>query len=294
MAAARGEESDTRQERRYGMFELPEFATLAKQINATLRGKTIRRGQLGNSPHKFVWYNRSHDEFERLTAGKVIGEAWAKGKWLFVPLEPGYLMLLGECGGKVLYHPEGAKVPKKYHLYLTFDDGSFLTATTQMWGAMELYERGEEQNRQYVKGMKTTPVEPEFTFEYFCALIEELVTGKKRSVKALLTQDQIIPGLGNAIVQDILFRARLHPRHPIAELDAGQRQSLYEAIRGTVGEVMEQGGRYDEWDLYNQRGGYTRVMDKNAVGRPCPECGGAIEKTQYLGGACYFCPNCQN
>lgn len=49
------------------MFELPEFVTLAGQINATLTGKTIQRGSLGNSPHKFVWYNRSPDEFAALT-----------------------------------------------------------------------------------------------------------------------------------------------------------------------------------------------------------------------------------
>jgi formamidopyrimidine-DNA glycosylase len=275
------------------MFELPEFVILARQVNDTLKGKTIQRGQLGNSPHKFVWYNRSHDEFERLTKGKTLGEAWAKGKWLFVPLEPGYVLLLGECGGKVLYHPAGAQVPQKYHLYVTFDDDSFLTATTRMWGAMELYEQGEEQNRKYVKGMRTTPVEPEFSFAYFDALIDELLTGKKRSVKGLLTQEQLIPGLGNAIAQDILFRARLHPRHPIAELDVSQRQALYDAILETVGQVVEQGGRYDEYDLYGNRGGYVRIMDKNAVKHPCPECGGDVEKTQYLGGACYFCPNCQ-
>ena len=275
------------------MFELPEFVTLAGQVNATLQGKTIQRGQLGNSPHKFVWYNRSHEEFETLTRGKTVGEARAKGKWLFVLLEPGYVLLLGECGGKVLYHPPGSKLPKKYHLYITFEDDSFVTVTTQMWGAMELYERGEEQNRQYVKGMRTTPIEPEFTFDYFSALIDDLVEGKKRSAKALLTQDQIIPGLGNAIAQDILFRARLHPRHPIADLGAGQRRALYQAIVSTVGEVIEQGGRYDEYDLHNNRGGYIRLMDKNAVGRPCPGCGGEIEKIQYLGGACYLCPDCQ-
>lgn len=275
------------------MFELPEFVTLAKQMNDALKGKTIQRGQLGNSPHKFVWYNRSHDEFERLTKGKIVGEARAKGKWLFIPLEPGYMLLLGECGGKTLYHAPGSKVPKKYHLYITFEDDSFLTTTTQMWGAIELYEKGEEQNRQYVKGMRTTPIEPEFTFDYFCALMDDLVAGKKRSAKALLTQDQIIPGLGNAIAQDILFRARLHPRHPIADLSTGQRQALYDAIVDTVGEVIEQGGRYDEYDLHNNRGGYIRMMAKNAVGRPCPECGGEVEKIQYLGGACYVCPNCQ-
>ena len=275
------------------MFELPEFVTLAKQMNDALKGKTIQRGQLGNSPQKFLWYNRSHEEFDQLTKGKTVGEAQAKGKWLFLPLEPGYVLVLGECGGKVLYHNSGSKVPKKYHLYVTFEDDSFLTATTQMWGAMELYEKGEEQKRQYIMGMKTTPIEPEFTFTYFSALLDDLTNGKKRSAKALLTQDQIIPGLGNAIAQDILFRAHLHPRHPIADLNTDQRHTLYSAIVDMVGEVTEMGGRYDEYDLYNNPGGYIRKMDKNAVGRPCPECGAEIENIQYLGGTCYFCPNCQ-
>jgi formamidopyrimidine-DNA glycosylase len=275
------------------MFELPEFVILARQMNDALKGKTIQKGQLGNSPHKFVWYNRSHEEFERLTRGKTAGEARAKGRWLFVPLEPGTVLLLGECGGKVLLHPPGSQVPKKYHLYIRFEDDSFLTATTQMWGAVELYEEGEEQNREYVRGMRPTPIEPEFTFDYFSALLDELAEGKKRSAKALLTQEQIIPGLGNAIAQDILFRARLDPRHPIDDLSAEQRGTLYRAIVDTVGEVVEKGGRYDEFDLYGQHGGYVRLMDKNALGRPCPGCGGEIEKIQYLGGACYFCAHCQ-
>lgn len=275
------------------MFELPEYVTLAGQINSTLKGKRIKSGQLGNSPHKFVWYNRTHDEFEKLTEGKNVGEAWSRGRWLFVPLEPGYVLLLGECGGKAFFHPPGAKLPKKYHLYLTFEDDSFFTLTTQMWGAMELYEKGEEQEREYVKGMRVTPIEPEFTSDYFSNLIDEVVPDKKRSVKGLLTQDQLVPGLGNASAQDIMFRARLHPRHSIDTLSADQRRNLYDAILSTVNEIIDKGGRYDEYNLFGERGGYVRLMDKNAVGQPCPNCGTSIEKMQYLGGACYYCPNCQ-
>lgn len=275
------------------MFELPEFATLARQINETLIGKTIRKGSLGNSPHKFVWYNTSHAEFERLTRGKTIGEARAKGKWLFVPVEPGYVLLLGECGGKVLYHPTGSTLPSKYHLRIEFEDNTFLTAATQMWGAMELYEAGQEQERQYVKGMRLTPIEPEFTFGYFSALIDSLLEGKKRSAKGLLTQEQLVPGLGNAIAQDILFRAGLHPRHPIDDLSQGQRRKLYNAILKTTREVIKKGGRYDEVDLYNQPGRYVRLMDNHSAGHPCPVCGRKVEKMQYLGGACYLCPRCQ-
>lgn len=275
------------------MFELAEYTILARQINKTLVGKTVKKGNLGNSPHKFVWYNRKHDEFTKLTRSKVVGRARVQGRWLIIPMEPGYNLVLGECGGKVLFHPTGSELPEKYHLWIEFGDGSSFTVTTQMWGAMELFECGKEQERQYIKGMRVTPVERAFTFKYFSGLIDELLEGEKRSVKSLLTQDQLIPGLGNASAQDIMFRAHLLPRRPLAELSAGQRQDLYHAIVDTVHEIIDCGGRNDEIDLFGKRGGYVRLMDSNAAGKPCPECGTKIQKIQYLGGACYFCPKCQ-
>jgi formamidopyrimidine-DNA glycosylase len=275
------------------MFEIAEVATLARQMNEVLPGKVVRRGELGNSPHKFVWYNRTREEFEQLTRGKTAGRARSRSNWIFLPLEPGYLLLLGECGGKMLYHQPGAPVPAKYHLWISFEDGSFLTETTAMWGAMELHEQGKELERQYVKGMRPTPLEPEFTWDYFKGLIDETAAGGKASVKALLATEQRVPGVGNSTLQDILFNARLHPRKDIATLTPAQRNALYDATVGTVREMVVRGGRYDETDLYGNPGGYVRLMDKNAVGRPCPGCGGKVEKIQYMGGACYVCPRCQ-
>lgn len=275
------------------MFEIPEYTVLARQMNAALAGKTVREGTLGNSPHKFVWYNRSHEEFTQLTAGKVVGAARVQGRWLSLPLEPGYILLFGECGGKILFHPPGSPLPVKYHLLIHFEDGSALSATTQMWGAMELYETGLEQERQYVKGMRPTPLDSTFTFDYFSALVGELLQGEKRSAKSLLTQDQIIPGLGNSIAQDILFHAKIGPRRSLAEFSPGQRRDLYNAIVDVVAEVIAGGGRNDETDLFGKPGGYIRVMDSGAAGKPCPDCGATVQKMQYLGGACYFCPKCQ-
>lgn len=275
------------------MFELPETVNLASQMNETLQGKIVKEGRLGISPHKFLWYNRTHEEFEQLTRDKQVGKARAQGKWLFVPLDPGYVLVLGECGGKILYHLPGSKVPQKYHLYLTFTDGSFLTAMTRMWGAMELYAQGDEQEREYIKEMRPTPIEPAFTFDYFDGLLDNLLAARKQSAKGLLTQDQVIPGLGNAIAQDILFQARIHPKRSLSDLSDDDRRALFEAILGTVQAALEKGGRYDEVDLHGQPGGYVRLMDGKALSHPCPRCGGAIEKFQYLGGACYVCPTCQ-
>jgi len=241
------------------MFELPELVVLSRQINQTLKGKHIENGCLGNTPHKFVWYNRSHEEFERLMSGKGMGEAQAKGRWLFIELIPGYVLLMGEIGGKLLYQPPGSKQPDKYHLFLKFSDGSSLSAMTQMWGAYELYEVGQEMESQYVKGMRTTPLEDGFTPEYLKELIASLLGGEKRSAKSLLTQDQLIPGLGNSIAQDILFKAQIHPRHPISELDDAMIQALYEAIVGTIQAVIDRGGRYDERSI--RQAGRIRATD---------------------------------
>jgi formamidopyrimidine-DNA glycosylase len=282
-----------RRGRRKAVFELPEYLTLGRQMRQSIAGKRIREGSLGNSPHKFVWYNRTHQEFASLTAGKTVGEAYARGRWLFIPLEPGYMLVFGECGGKILFHKDQTSIPGRFHLLIRFEDGTALSAFTRMWGAMELYERDQELQRQYICDMRSTPVDTQFSFEYFTELVRESVQNEKRSVKGLLTQDQLIPGLGNAIAQDIMFKAKLNPRQPLEGLGRREQENLYEAIRTMVAEVAEKGGRNDETDLFGHPGGYVRLMDKNAAGNPCPECGTGIVKIQYLGGACYYCPSCQ-
>jgi hypothetical protein len=50
--------------------------------------------------------------------------------------------------------------------------------------------------------------------------VEECIRREQRSVKGLLTQEQLIPGLGNSIAQDILFAARLHPKRALDSLGA--------------------------------------------------------------------------
>ena len=275
------------------MFELPEISTLAAQLSKAAAGKRIHHACLGNSPHKFVWYNRSPDEFSRLTAGKVLGKAHARGKWLFIPLEPGYLLAFGECGGKLLLHENAVEVPAKYHLAVFFDDGSALSVKTQMWGFMQLFKKGGEKEQKHIKDMRPTPAEEGFTSGYFTGLIDECVKAGARSVKGLLTQDQLVPGVGSSIAQDIMFTAKLHPKRELADLGARERRALFSAVRSVIARAAAQGGRSDEVDLFGKPGGYSRIMSSAAAGTPCPVCGTKIEKMQYLGGACCFCPGCQ-
>ena len=78
---------------------------------SVLPGKVVQEGLLGNSPHNVVWYNRTHEEFTALTAGKTVGTTSAHGRWLFFLLEPGYVLVFGECGGELPRIMNAVKTP---------------------------------------------------------------------------------------------------------------------------------------------------------------------------------------
>ena len=100
-------------------------------------------------------------------------------------------------------------------------------------------------------------------------------------------------GVGNGYLQDVLFRARLHPRKRAVELDNTQKRALHKTIKDTLTRAVALGGRDTEYDLHGNSGRYIPILDKRANGKPCPECGTRIEKISFLGGSSYFCPKCQ-
>ncbi len=116
---------------------------------------------------------------------------------------------------------------------------------------------------------------------------------EKLPLKAFLATEQRIPGLGNGVLQDILFRAGLHPRRKVAGLDEGARGALFAALTTTLADMFKGGGRDTEHDLFGNAGGYRTRMSKNTAGQPCPACGSLIQKQAFLGGSIYFCPGCQ-
>jgi formamidopyrimidine-DNA glycosylase len=275
------------------MIELPEALTIARQMNQELRGKRIESGLRGNAPHKFAFYKRPPEEYEAILKGKTMGEATDHGSCILAEVEPGYMLVLGGGGERILFHSDEKTLPKKHQLWLHFEDGTYLTVTVQGWGYVQLLDQSEVANLAPPSEKRVSPLGEAFTFEYFQGLFEELATKDARSIKFFAISKPGVWGVGNGYLQDILFRARLHPRRRAVDLVEGERRRLHRAIQETLKQAAALGGRDSERDLYNRPGGYKRILDSKRVGQPCPECGAPIEKIQYLGGTSYFCPICQ-
>jgi len=272
------------------MIELPEALTIAQQMDNELKGKRIESSIYMDSPHKFAFYNKDYtpEEYEAMLNGKTMGKVTGHGFSILACLEPGYMLKLGEGGERILFHQNEETLSEKHQLLLHFEDDTYLTVSIRGWGVVRVHQQSEDSTQS---SDKISPLSDAFTFEYFQGLFAGLTN--RRSIKHLVISEPGILGVGNGCLQDILFRAKLHPTRRSIDITEKEKRMLYDAIRETLKQAVELGGRDTERNLYNQPGGYPKILDSRKVAQPCPECGTTIEKIQHLGGSCYFCPSCQ-
>ena len=273
------------------MMELPEALTIAGQLNETVSGKRIGGVTAAHTPHKLAWYYGERAKYPALLVGRSIGRAYSQGG--LVEIEAGNARLLLGEGVGIRFHAAGVTRPAKHQLLIEFEDGSAISAAVQMYGGMGAFREGELDNPYYkVAREKPSPFSGTFDHVYFdrIASSPEL---RKLSLKALLATEQRIPGLGNGVLQDILFNAGMHPKKKTGTLSAKDRKALFQAVKVTLSEMAAKGGRDTEMDLFGRPGRYKTILSKNTVNTPCPVCGMIIKKEAYLGGSIYYCANCQ-
>jgi formamidopyrimidine-DNA glycosylase len=273
------------------MIELPEAIAISQQINENVSGKRIMNVTAAYSPHKFAWYHGDPQKYHDLLADKVIGRAAGYGGMVEIKAEDA-VILLGEGVG-IRFHGENEKRPQKHQLLIEFEDFLAISASVQMYGGLWCFKEGEFKNQYFLQSReKPSPLSDKFDKAYFDSIISAPgVEGL--SAKALLATEQRIPGLGNGVLQDILFNAGIHPKKKIKTFTESEKDTLYDSIKATIAEITFQGGRDTERDLFGCFGGYKTKLSKNSVEKPCVACGSIIKKEAYMGGSIYFCPTCQ-
>lgn len=114
--------------------------------------------------------------------------------------------------------------------------------------------------------------------------VAQLTTALERSsapLKARLLDQSRIAGLGNLLVDESLWRARLDPARPAGALTLAERRRLQRHIISTTAELLERGGSH-RGDLHQER---------HRDGR-CPRCGTPLQRRTMGGRTTYSCGWC--
>lgn len=273
------------------MLELPEAMTIAGQIKETIIGKKIAHVIAAHTPHKFAWYQGDPQNYPGLLAGKTITQANAFGGMVEIKADDSAIVVSDGVNLRSL--DNNSPRPPKHQLLVQFEDNTALSASVQMYGGILCFMDGELKNRYYDTAKdKPSPLSDDFSRLYFERMVSASEV-QKLSAKAFLATEQRIPGLGNGVLQDILFHAGINPKTKIKSLSEEKKGLLFEQIKTVLAEMTTLGGRDTEKDLFGNPGGYKTAMSKNSMNLGCPVCGGSIKKESYLGGSIYYCENCQ-
>jgi len=272
------------------MLELPESLVLAAQLKSAVASRSIRRAVANASPHRFAFYHGDPADYGALLAGAKIGDSAGLGA--MVELLAGNCRLVFGDGANLRYYEDAALAPAKHQLLLELDGGAALVCSIQMYGTVLALPIDADPGAYYRAAKeKPSPLGGAFDRAYFERLFNERTA--RLPAKAFLATEQRIPGLGNGVLQDILFRAGVHPRRRMNTLSVSQVDTLFDAVKATLAEMTRLGGRDTEKDLFGNAGRYRTLLSRNTVNKPCPVCGAPIEKAAYLGGTVYYCPACQ-
>jgi len=270
------------------MLELPEAISMAKQLGDSISGKKICRVLPPTKVHKFCWFAGDPVDYDSKIRDSTVKSVNAFGCNVEITLDNG--MYLNASDGTNVRFIDQKDVPNNYQLLMEFSDGTAIVFTVAMYGGIVLHDDSYD-NEYYIKNKSAiSPFSKEFEPYYR----EQFTLNKpKMSVKAFLATEQRFPGIGNGVLQDILFNAGINPKRKIGTLNDSDKDRLLSGIVSVLTEMTENGGRDTEKDLFGQPGGYKTKMSKNTVASPCPKCGGKIVKTAYMGGSVYYCPDCQ-
>src|SRR5205814_375653 len=118
-----------------------------------------------------------------------------------------------------------------------------------------------------------------------------LLADQRAQIKGVLTDQELIAGIGNAYSDEILHAARLSPFAIAARLDASAVEVLYAAMRQVLTDAVTRSiGQKAATLKAEKRSGLTVHA---RTGLPCPMCGDTVREVSFADKSLQYCPTCQ-
>jgi formamidopyrimidine-DNA glycosylase len=283
------------------MPELPEVEVLRRQLDRSLRGRTIVAAEI-KRPTMFVSPTGLPLE---IVHGRTILGARRRAKLLILDLSDQlalivHLKLAGQLahrrGDEVLAvggHPVpafDAPLPhRSSHGRFDLDDGSVLWLTDiRVFARVWLLPAAEVETLMRDRKLGLEPFDPAFTPAF---LREALHRRRTVPIKSALLEQTRFVGLGNIYADEVLIAAGVHPERPAGALGDDEVGRLHAAIRAVLGYAVEHGPADLPRGRVRDGAAFPRAHGRS--GLPCLACGTELRRVKVGARSTDFCPSCQ-
>ena len=176
----------------------------------------------------------------------------------------GRVLVDDEEAGDPLVYASNRRTPRWHRFGVHFaDGGDFMLRDPRRLGAVEL---DPDESRLGPDAMTLSFAE-----------LDRALARRTAPIKAVLMDQHRIAGLGNLLVDEVLWRAGIAPTRAASAIDPDERRVLHKAIRTALRTLDRRGGSHT--------GDMPRTLD-----RPCPRDGSPLQRSKVGGRTTYWCP----
>jgi formamidopyrimidine-DNA glycosylase len=292
------------------MPELPEVETVRRGLAPVMEGARFLKVE-ANRPDLRRPFPK--DFVKRLT-GKTVTGLGRRAKYLLADLSSGdvLMMHLGMSGSFRVAADGRAKTPGKFHhprsearahdhvVFHMSSGAQVIFNDPRRFGLMLLVPRGELAEHPLMREVGPEPLGNAFD----ATMLARACAGKKTNLKAALSDQKVVAGLGNIYVCEALHRARLSPKRRASTLatrsgaPTEHAERLVDAIKAVLNDAIAAGGsslrdhRRTDGELGEFQHNF-RVYDREGQRCVTPGCPGTVKRIVQGARSTFFCPTCQ-
>jgi len=265
------------------MPELPEVETIARCLRTHIVGETLRDILV-------FWPATVEGDpklFRRAFRHRTITSVERRGKYLIVDTDGDFRLSMHlRMSGKLTFQLDERdgkhlRIQFKFH-----SQRSLFFVDIRKFGRIRLWTKQE-------------PLLPRLGREPLASqdILNTLGNlSSRRTIKGLLLDQRVLAGLGNIYVDEILYRAGIHPATPLPRLGRRAITRIAEITPALLMKAIDNGGttlvNYRPPDRPQGNNQYF-LQVYGRTGQPCHRCGTKIQRQRVAGRSSHFCPRCQ-
>ena len=271
------------------MPELPEVEVTRRSFESRIRGALVTGARLGKPLRWPLGCDLAS------LAGQTVGDTQRRGKYLWLALDRGGLLLHLGMSGSLRFAGQEETPPAGAHDHfdLHTDRGTLRLTDPRRFGAVV-----------WSPGLALPPAAPLLArlgvepFDAACtgAHLHTALRGRRVSIKQALLAGDIVVGAGNIYACEALFLAGIDPRTRGEALSRPRCERLAEALRTTLSRALALGGSTlrDFRDAHGAAGSFQlQAAVYGRAGLPCLVCATPLRRIVQGQRSTFFCPRCQ-
>lgn len=286
------------------MPELPEVQTIITDLNKKIKGDAI----IGFwSDWAKSLKNISVENFAKVIKGRKILGVRRIGKNIFIDLSGGktiyiHLKMTGHL--LVKNKEERSKNQEKnyfdekvnsyiHHIFYLGKEKTLEFSDLRKFGKIILSDTDKINKIKEIKELGIDALSADFTFARFNEILEKKAAKKIRDI---FMDQNIIAGIGNIYVSEILFEAGILPMRQAKDIEPAERKKLFNSIIKILKKAVKYRGTSDSdyRDTAGAPGNFQKVLQVyRRAGLKCRKCDTIVKRIKMGQRSIFYCPICQ-